>query len=380
MSRRSGRSRRRKRFFPIASVGLLVAAGCGASQSSGNGPTFALSAAAASPATEPYLVMSGPSAGWAVWPSGGSWLLLATADGFQHVTNGTPLAVETSGGLTLTVAGSRVAVAVGAHERLLRSPVLVGAVGAAGSSWRPLELPGATSGARGAVSLASGGLTAVTATGAILRSSGTRWSTLTDAAKLSPDGRLHVDAITWASPRLGWATGHGPAGHALAFQTSDAGQSWRPVDGTSGTAIAALPACGAGSSWLLPVIDSTGQERLLRTADSGRTWSRGRPLVTPRLPAWACSGRQVWMAGLVGGSEHVFASADAGDTWSDRGRAPSGLSDLTLTGAGRGLAASAGSGGRHPALWSVSADGARFTALPLPHWVAAVGDQTGGGS
>ena len=43
--------------------------------------------------------MAGPALGWATWRSGDSWILLQTADGFRHVTNATPIAVPTDGGV-----------------------------------------------------------------------------------------------------------------------------------------------------------------------------------------------------------------------------------------------------------------------------------------
>ena len=136
-------------------------------------------------ATSPYLRMTGPAAGWAVWPSGDAWLLLRTSDGFAHVSNATPVAVETAGGLVASAlavpagAPDRIAVAVGSHGRLLRSPVLSGD---GGTDWMPAELPGPVSTARDGIAITGQRLTAVTADGAVLEQTPSGWRTLTTAA------------------------------------------------------------------------------------------------------------------------------------------------------------------------------------------------------
>jgi hypothetical protein len=75
------------------------------------------------------------------------------------------------------------------------------------------------------------------------------------------------------------------------------------------------------------------------------------------------------------GHDTVFASSDGGLTWTRRGRAPADLTDLSPTGDGAGFAAS---GGRHPRLWAVAADGRRFTPIALPRWTATLGATSGG--
>ena len=94
--------------------------------------------------------MTGPQAGVLVWPSGANWLLLSTTDGFRHVADRTPPAVDTGGGLAIAVDGARVAAAIGAVERLVRSPLVT-----ANRSWRwqPGEIPGAVAAARHSVAL-----------------------------------------------------------------------------------------------------------------------------------------------------------------------------------------------------------------------------------
>jgi len=62
--------------------------------------------------------------GEAVWPSGAAFLLLHTVDGWQHVTNITPVAVPTGGGLTMAASSRELVVAALPFDRLLVSPLL----------------------------------------------------------------------------------------------------------------------------------------------------------------------------------------------------------------------------------------------------------------
>ena len=216
----------------------------------------------------------------------------------------------------------------------------------------------------------------MTAGGIVLTRTATGWSTVADLRQLAPAGGVRIDSIVWGSTSLGWLTAHGRAGQPMAFQTSNGGAAWTPVPLATGSVVAALAPCGAGASWLLPVIDAAGSERILRTSDGGLTWNAGTPLsVAAGEPAWGCLGDEVWTAARVGSADRVLASKDAGNEWVDRGPAPAGLTDLTPTGDGVGFAASTG---KTATLWAVSADGASFNAVGLPGWVAAVGSQTSG--
>jgi hypothetical protein len=90
-----------------------------------------------------------------------------------------------------------------------------------------------------------------------------------------------------------------------------------------------------------------------------------------------CAGDTVWLDSRSAGHDHLLASADSGARWTDRGEAPDALTDLSPTSGGAGYATS---GGAHPRLWRVSGDGARFSPIALPAWVASLAKQTGGGS
>lgn len=321
--------------------------------------------------------MTDGMSGWAVWPSGALWVLLRTSDGWRDVTNGTPLAVPTGGGLVVGAVPDEVGVAVEPFERLTQSPILTKAPSA--TEWSPAELPGRVADARDAVAISGTGLTAVLDTasgGALVRQSPTGWTTLTTASTLGHGTSLRLDGIRWASAGVGWLTGHGPAGGSVAFQTTDDGATWIPVAVAAGSFVAALTPCGAGQSWVLPLVTAVGTTVFERTTDGGRSWSAGAPLPLPAgLPAWGCKGADVWTAARTGGgSDHVFASHDLGATWVDRGAAPVGLTDLSPTAGGSGFAMSRR--GRDATLWSVGADGARFVKLLLPSWVANLGGPT----
>ena len=152
--------------------------------------------------------MQDPTHGWLVWPSGTSWVVLHTADGWRHVENVTPAAVPTGGGLVLGVGpGGSAAVGVRPYELLLSSPLL-SRKGPA-EQWTPSELPGAVADARQAVAMSRAATTVVLQSGRVVTSDGAGWSTLTTATALAPRNAPRLDAVTWADAGLGWLTGHG---------------------------------------------------------------------------------------------------------------------------------------------------------------------------
>ena len=80
---------------------------------------------------------------------------------------------------------------------------------------------------------------------------------------------------------------------------------------------------------------------------------------------------------MLGGStdgDHVYSSVNAGLTWTKQGVAPAGLTDLAPTGGHEGFASSATTKGA--LLWAVRRDGAAFSRVALPGWVATVGNQS----
>lgn len=369
-------TKRYLRMIRLVAAGGLVLSACSSQARPDASPSFSSRSGAPLPATAPRLLMIDGALGWAVWPSADSWLLLHTTDGWKHVANRTPIAVPTGGGLVATATANSVVVAVGAYQRLTRSPLLTSTEKT--SNWKAAELPGAVSDARDAVSYVAGRTSVVLAGagGTVVRGNGEEWTRLADASGLSPGGNLRLDSVTWADGGLGWLTGHGRAGTPMAFQTTDAGRTWVPLAMATGGAVAALAPCGAGQTWLFPVIAGGGTVTVERTTDGGRSWTSGAAVhLGSGSPARGCRGNRVWLLGRSGHAEHVFASTDGGHSWVNAGAAPPGLTDLSPTGHGAGFATSITS--RGPKLWSVTGDGARFTLLALPSWVATVGAQMG---
>jgi hypothetical protein len=284
--------------------------------------------------------------------------------------------VPTEGGLAVATSVGKIAVAIGAYKRLTQSPALTG--DGAAANWVTAELPGAVANSRNAVALSGEDTTAVLATkqgGTVVRANASgAWTTVTDASQLSATGALRLDAVTWSDDTHGWLTGHGREGTTVAFRTADGGHTWQQVVVASGSALAALAPCGTGQAWLLPVVTADGNVRLARTTDGGATWTTGAALALPSAsPIWGCRGDDVWFEAQAGHATQVFSSSDGGATWNDLGAAPSGLTDLSPVGGGDGFAASRTSKG--PQLWSVTGDGAHFTAVTLPGWVATLGAQ-----
>lgn len=361
-----------RRSVRAAAVGCLAVLGACSSPAAHQGSTSVqlppLSAA------RPALAMASAEEGWAVWPSGDLWLLLHTDDGFRHVANRTPLGVPTDGGLVASAAGQQAVVAVEPVERLVRSPVLT-ATGP--SAWEPAELPAGVVGSRAGVAFRGTQVTALVrgAGGRLLAQAGDGWRVVAAASQLPGASGLVLDGVTWADESVGWLTGHGRAGGAVAFRTTDGGATWAPVATHVPGAVAALAPCGSGTSWSLPVLDATGGVVVLRTEDGGADWQAGQRLARPAgEPAWGCAGPEVWLAAGAAGHDVVQASSDGGLTWTREGAAPADLTDLSPTGGGAGFAAS---GGRHPRLWAVAGDGRRFTPVALPSWTATLGGTSG---
>jgi hypothetical protein len=374
-----GHRRRHPKAPALASL-LLVLSACSPSpspQASPQNRVQRLANATGAPlrAASPWLLMQDSRSGDAVWPSGAAFLLLHTVDGWRHVTNITPVAVPTGGGLTMAASPLELVVAALPFNRLVVSPVLRST--SSGTNWSPQELPGGLTLARASVGLGPRGVTAVLrAGGGTLVEKGQHgWRVLTDASQLVPGGHLHLDALSWGMGGRGWLTGHGPAGSPVAFTTGDSGQTWTAVHGLASDAVAALTPCGADQTWTLPVVRARGTMSIAASVDGGATWATGAPLTVPLgLPAWGCHGQNVWMLGGAADGDHAYSSANAGLTWADHGVAPPGVTDLVPTGGHAGFASAATMKGA--TLWAVRGDGALFSPVALPGWVATIGNQT----
>ena len=322
----------------------------------------------------PWLLMSDGRSGDAVWPSGAAFLLLHTVDGWRHVTNITPIAVPTGGGLTMAASSRELVVGALPFDQLVVSPLLRSPN--SGTTWSPDQLPGALTLGRQSVALGPRGATAVLrqAGGTVVEKGEHGWSALTDASRLAPGGHLHLDGLRWGAGGRGWLTGHGPAGSPVAFTTNDFGRRWAAVAGLAPDAVAALTPCGGDQAWVLPVVRARGTMSIAASVDGGATWATGAPLTVPHgSPAWGCHGQDVWMLGGAASGDHVYSSANAGVTWTDHGAAPLGVTDLAPTGSGAGFAT--GTTAKGAILWAVRGDGTSFSHVALPGWVTTVGNQ-----
>jgi hypothetical protein len=325
-------------------------------------------------AASPWLLMQDSHSGAAVWPSGTAFLLLHTADGWRHVTNITPVAVPTGGGLTMSARSRELVVAALPFDRLVVSPLLRST--ASGAGWSPGQLPDGLTLGRESLGLGPRGVTAVLRTGGgtVVERAPGGWSVLTTASRLVPGGHLQLDAISWGVGGRGWVTGHRPAGGPVAFTTDDSGKTWAAVVGLAPDAVAALTPCGGGQTWMLPVVRSRGTMSIARSVDGGTSWAAGAPLTVPLgLPAWGCHDQEAWMIGAGADGDHFYSSVSAGRTWTDHGVAPGGVTDLEPTGSHTGFATTTTSKGA--ILWAVLGDGASFSPIALPGWVANVGNQ-----
>lgn len=315
--------------------------------------------------------------GYAVWPSGAAFLLLRTADGWRHVTNITPVAVPTGGGLSITASPLELVVAALPFEQMVISPILHGA--SSGTGWSPEQLPGGVTLSRDSVGIGPRGVTAVLGRsgGTLVEEEPHGWSVRTHAARLAPGGHLKLDAVTWGVGGRGWLTGHGTAGTPVVFTTSTSGRRWAAVVGLAPDAVAALAPCGAEQTWTLPVVRARGTMSIAASMDGGTTWTTGAALPLPLgLTAWGCRGLDVWMLGGAADGDHVYSSANAGATWADHGVAPAGVADLAPTGEHTGTGFATTSTAKGAALWAVRGDGASFSPVPLPGWVATIGNPT----
>ena len=326
-------------------------------------------------AESPWMVMRDGSSGEAVWPSGAAFLLLHTVDSWQHVSNITPIAVPTGGGLAMATTSRELVVGALPFDQLVVSPLLRSST--SGTSWSPDQLPGGLAPGRHSVALGPHGVTSVLrAGGGTVVAEGQRgWSVLTSASRLVPGGHLHLDGLVWGAGGRGWLTGHGPAGSPVAFTTDDFGRTWAAVGGLAPDTVATLTPCGDAQQWTMPVVSAHGTMSVAASADGGATWATGAALTMPLgPPAWGCHGQEVWMVGGATDGDRVFSSLNAGVSWTQHGIARAGLSDLVPTGGHEGFATSTTTAG--PVLWGVHGDGAVFSRLALPGWVAVLGNQT----
>lgn len=321
----------------------------------------------------PYLQMTGPLSGFALWPSGSAWVVLATSDDWRTVQNRTPLGVPTEGGLVLAARSGNVAVGVLPHELLTSSAVLRSVT--AGQTWIPTQLPGALSSSPGALALSKASTWAVLANGSVQAvGAGTaQWRSVTSSRQLDTTGPLVLTGITFPDDATGFVTGRGPASSPVLFSTSDGGHTWRPVPlplGTDKGPATAYPPCRTGGTWLMPV-RWAGTLRVFRSPDLLGPWTESPPLASSAPPVVACGPGELWVATTDEGSAALYLLTP-GQGWNRRGAVPDGIVSLSVSGAGQGFATLENA----ETILSVTPAGpALTTRLPLPDWVASLGGE-----
>lgn len=323
------------------------------------------------------IVMSDPMSGIAVWPSGSRWLLLGTTDGWRTVTNRTPAAVPTDGGLVVAARGAQIAIGVLPFEHLTVSPVLFSR--GSGRTWIPTQLPGALAAMPHALARASGSTIALLANGDVvsIRDGQSLWHQVTSAESLDPDGHLVLTGLSVPDGSTVVVTASGPASGPVIFTSADDGATWSAIaivvaagsaNANSDATATALMLCLAGSIWVASV--EVGDHLVVFTAPRlTGPWVAGPPLSSPLIPAVACSLHRVWVAVGSGDSDMLFTSSPGGPwvTQGDLGMRIESLAPVSDT-----SAMLAGSGPTRLASVDI-AGGLVVTSVDLPPWVATVG-------
>jgi hypothetical protein len=372
----------------VACAAVLAACGTGNATSAGGAGSAIPGGSDPSAATASFL-MTGPQSGLLVWSSGSAWLVLGTTDGFRDVTDATPPAVPTDGGLVLSRDGSREIVGVRTTGALTVSPFLLGDGTRAG--WTGSQLPGALGPGPDVVSLHAGTVSAVVGSGSAGRlvestDGGATWTVSATPGSLDPTGRLELGAVAWTDPAHGWLAGSAPEGRPALYATRSGADGWQAValatagsSGSSGTETVSTPCLDQGTLVVLVAIRAaTGSGRAVveRSSDGGTTWLAGAPVpFSGGPPVPACGSGQVWLAVPNGSASRLLISGDGGLSWSGGTATPGPVVALSVTGPGDGYAVTGR--GASARLWTVGA-GTVFTRLPLPSWVAklSIGDQS----
>jgi hypothetical protein len=338
----------------------LVATGCASGSTEG---------ATVGSAAVPHIVMSGADAGYAVWPSGARWIVLGTADGWRTVTNRTPVAVPTDGGLVLTARAGRVWVGVLPFQQLTVSPVL--ASDGTSRMWSPTQLPSALAPSATAIARSASATWAVLADGSVvtLREGETSWTASTSASELDPTGSLTLAGVSFPAGSIGFLTATRTSGGPTLFVTTDAGATWHDSGvRTGGTAVRPWAPCRIGATWVAPV--QVDDRLLLLTAEDPRgPWRQGPPAPVAGTALVTCTSQRV-VAVLSDNGSDEFYSGDPSTGW-----------------------ASLGSSGRHLVAVAAASDTVAFGAdadssrvfrvelarpvrvedVDLPGWVATIG-------
>jgi hypothetical protein len=317
------------------------------------------------------IVMTSPLTGHAVLPSGSRWIVVGTADGWRTVTNQTPTAVPTDGGLALSAGAGSLALGVLPFELLTVSPVLQSTD--AGRAWSHGQLPGGLLNSPDSLSIGPGGVLALVTTGGgqVVGAARARgpWHVLTTTAGLAPQPP-HLVTVSGFGEREVALTASGVPSSPLLFVSSDAGATWQSLvlpAGTSATATALTP-CEVGGFWFVPVVSGSSL-RLDRAASWSGPWSAGAPVPVGGHPVVACGPQGVWVFGGTGNDDlHV---ADVTGLWTRQGTLTEPVTSAAVVSPESAFATTSGAATR---ILKLRLDHSLTeTPIPLPSWVATVG-------
>jgi photosystem II stability/assembly factor-like uncharacterized protein len=347
----------------LTSAAMLVAAGLvlvGCASGSANSPLLG---------RPQQIVMTSPTSGYAVWPSGVRWVVISTTDGWRTVTNRTPLAVPTDGGMVLAATPQSVVTGVLPFHLLTVSPVLTSSD--QGKTWAGSQLPGALLDSPYALARIGTTTYAILAKNGnvVAQTGGRQWSTVVDPATLASSATFKPQGITTPDGTTLVLFGSGANAGQAAFASTDAGASWKaiPLDETVGAVTADAP-CSSASGWLIPVRTTRG---LVVDRGAGPAGPfTATPVVVPASnPVVACGGGLVWIAVTEGDSTKLVTVGATG-TANSLGQVSGRITDLAPTGATTAVVATSdiskiGTLTTQPSL--------QLTMTPLPTWVATVG-------
>ncbi|MBI1378140.1 MAG: hypothetical protein GC157_11755 [Frankiales bacterium] len=343
-------------------AGLALAALLLAACSSGPAPQPADSA------TLPRVTMTGPESGYAVWPSGVRWIVLSTTDGWRTVTNRTPVAVPTDGGVVLAAQPGRLTLGVLPFQALTVSPVLT----SDGSTrqWNPTQLPSALAATAGALARTGSTTWAVLADGSLVRQDdgAATWTTAAAPGSL-PLGDGSPTGIWFTPDGTGFVTVSRHDDGPLLLVSDDSGATWRDSGlRAAGSDVAARPPCRLGSSYAVPV-QADDHLLVLTASSSAGPWTAGPALPASGQAVVSCAPASVVAAAPSGGGDAVYAAAP-GAAWAQVGSTDTRLVSLDAVSDTRAFAADDDAGrvldlalGPAPAV----------TEVPLPDWVATIG-------
>jgi hypothetical protein len=343
----------------VAALALALT-GCG----SGTGDRTASGSAGV-----PSIVMTGADTGYAVWPSGVRWIVLGTTDGWRTVTNRTPVAVPTDGGLVLEAETGRVSVGVLPFQQLTVSPVLT----SDGSTrlWSPTQLPSGLAPSSTAIGRSTASTWAVLADGSVvsLRDGASSWTRSTSARELDATGTLTLTGVSFAHGSTGFLTATRKSSGPTLFSTTDAGLTWHDSRlRTSGSAVRAWTPCFIGTSWVAPVqVDD--RLVLMTSANPDGPWRAGSPAPVAGPALVTCTPQRVVAVVPDNGSDTFFA-AGPGTGWTALGS--SGRHLVSVTAASDTVAFGADADSSQVLRVELS-DPVRIDGLVLPAWVATIG-------